>query len=312
MNFHQILKFILLGIALAYTSISPVAKELKVGLVQINQQALFFNQINKGAKIAADAAEIELFIFNANNDPNKQADAIETYIAEGVDALIVVAIDVNGVMPSIIDANAAGITVIAVDAVLPEGPQIAQVGVDNVLSGQLMADHLINQLGNKDQKSAHIGIVGALNSFTQNVRQKGFEDGISADERIINVGVVDGRNVQDNALKAAENLIMANPGIDYIYATGEPALVGAIAAVESQGRTDDIQILGWDLTGEAIYGIDEGYVNAVIQQDPEGMGKAAIDTLLKSIAGETVEYNVAVPIAIVTKDNVHNYRELFK
>jgi len=228
-----------------------------------------------------------------------------------VDALIVVAIDVNGVMPSVNDANAAGITVIAVDAVLPEGPQIAQVGVDNILSGQLMADHLINQLDD-NQKNIQIGIVGALNSFTQNVRQKGFEDGISSDERIINVGVVDGRNVQDNALKAAENLIMANPGIDYIYATGEPALVGAIAAVESQGRTDDIELLGWDLTGEAIYGIDEGYVNAVIQQDPEGMGVAAIETLLKSVAGETIEYNVAVPITIVTKENVHIYRELFK
>tara|TARA_Y100000389_G_C17467610_1_gene527032 strand:+ start:4008 stop:4943 length:936 start_codon:yes stop_codon:yes gene_type:complete len=311
MNFHQILKFTFLVIALICTSFSAIAKEFKVGLVQINQQALFFNQINKGAKIASDAADLELFIFNANNDPAKQADAIETYIAQGVDALIVVAIDVNGVMPSVNDANTAGITVIAVDAVLPEGPQIAQVGVDNILSGQLMADHLINQLDD-NQKNIQIGIVGALNSFTQNVRQKGFEDGISSDERIINVGVVDGRNVQDNALKAAENLIMANPGIDYIYATGEPALVGAIAAVESQGRTDDIELLGWDLTGEAIYGIDEGYVNAVIQQDPEGMGVAAIETLLKSVAGETIEYNVAVPITIVTKENVHIYRELFK
>ena len=49
---------------------------------------------------------------------------------------------------------------------------------------------------------------------------------------------------QDNALRAAENLITANPGIDVIYATGEPALVGAIAAVESQGRTADIKVIG--------------------------------------------------------------------
>ena len=51
-------------------------------------------------------------------------------------------------------------------------------------------------------------------------------------------GVVDGRNIQDNALAAAENLITGNPDLTAIYATGEPALLGAIAAVESQGKQD--------------------------------------------------------------------------
>ncbi|MBT5219374.1 MAG: substrate-binding domain-containing protein, partial [Woeseia sp.] len=142
--------------------------------------------------------------------------------------------------------------------------------------------------------------------------QKGFEDGISGDARITIVGVVDGRNVQDNALRAAENLITANPGIDVIYATGEPALVGAIAAVESQGRTGDIKVIGWDLTGEVIAGIDAGYVTAVIQQDPAGMGAAAVNAVLNSIAGEAIEYDVAVPVTIVTTENVDPYREVFK
>jgi ribose transport system substrate-binding protein len=314
MNFRQTLRSTVLAItfAFAFASTSVLADELKIGLVQINQQALFFTQMNAGAQAAADAAGAELFIFNANNDPAKQADAIETYIAGGVDGLVVVAIDVNGVMPSIVDADAAGIPVAAVDAILPEGPQIAQVGVDNELAGQSMAVHLMDYLDGRGSESVELGIVGALNSFIQNVRQKGFEDGISGDARITIVGVVDGRNVQDNALRAAENLITANPGIDVIYATGEPALVGAIAAVESQGRTGDIKVIGWDLTGEVIAGIDAGYVTAVIQQDPAGMGAAAVNAVLNSIAGEAIEYDVAVPVTIVTTENVDPYREVFK
>ena len=54
----------------------------------------------------------------------------------------------------------------------------------------------------------------------------------------LQAGVVDGRNVQDNAMSAAENLMTANPDLSAIYATGEPALLGAVAAVESQGRQD--------------------------------------------------------------------------
>src|SRR3954466_5442816 len=82
-------------------------------LVQINQQALFFNQINQGAQKAADAAGAKLVIFNANNVPSAQNDAIENYITQKVDGIVLVAIDVNGVKPAITAAKQAGIPVIA-------------------------------------------------------------------------------------------------------------------------------------------------------------------------------------------------------
>ena len=132
---------------------------------------------------------------------------------------------------------------------------------------------------------AKLGIVGALNSFIQNVRQKGFEDVVKAAPGITMAGVVDGRNIQDNAMSAAENLMTANPDLTAIYATGEPALLGAVAAVESQGRQDSVKIVGWDLTASAIKGIDDGYVVGVVQQDPAGMGAAAVEAAFKASQG---------------------------
>ena len=146
----------------------------------------------------------------------------------------------------------------------------------------------------------------------QNIRQKGFEDTVKGNNKITMAGVVDGRNIQDNALAAAENLMTGNPDLTAIYATGEPALLGAVAAVESQGRKDKVKIVGWDLTAQAIKGIDEGFVVGVIQQDPAGMGAAAVDALVRLNKGETVEKNIAVPVTIVTKDNVDPYRAVFK
>ena len=78
-------------------------------------------------------------------------------------------------------------------------------------------------------------------------------------------------------MSAAESLMTANPDLTAIYATGEPALLGAVAAVESQGRQADVKIVGWDLTASAIKGIDAGYVVGVVQQDPAGMGAAAVE-----------------------------------
>lgn len=281
-------------------------------LVQINQQALFFNQMNSGAEAAAAEMGDELVIFNANNDPAAQNSAIETYIQQGVDGIIVVAIDVNGIMPAVQQAADAGIPVIAVDAVLPDGPQAAQVGVNNASAGADMGNFFLEYLGSDMEGAAKIGVVGALNSSIQNIRQAGFVDTISGKDGVTEAGVVDGQNVQDLALTAAENLITANPDMTAIYATGEPALLGAVAAVESQGKQQDVKIFGWDLTAQAIRGIDEGYVAAVIQQDPAGMGAAAVAALNTLSEGGAVEASIAVPVTIVTKDNVDDFRSIFE
>nr|WP_246329599.1 substrate-binding domain-containing protein [Chthonobacter rhizosphaerae] len=283
-----------------------------IGLVQINQQALFFTQMNEGAQKAADAAGVNLVIFNANNDPAAQNNAIETYIEQKVAGLVVVAIDTNGIMPAVNAAAAAGIPVVAVDAVLPEGPQKAQVGVDNEGAGRAMGEFFVKYVGEGMGGSAKLGIVGALNSTIQNIRQKGFEDVVKGASGVTMAGVVDGRNVQDSALAAAESLMTANPDLTAIYATGEPALLGAVAAVESQGKQDQVKVFGWDLTAQAIQGIDAGYVVGVVQQDPAGMGAAAVDALVKIGKGEAVDANIPVPITIVTKDNVEPYRAVFK
>jgi ribose transport system substrate-binding protein len=288
------------------------AAEPTVALVQINQQALFFTQMNEGAEKKAQELGAKLVIFNANNDPAAQNNAIETYIAQDVDALVVVAIDVNGVMPAVEAAAKAKIPVVAVDAILPKGPQVAQVGVDNEAAGKLIGEHFLKVMNAEMGGQAKLGVVGALNSFIQNVRQKGFEDVVKSVPGVTMAGVVDGRNIQDNAMSAAENLMTANPDLSAIYATGEPALLGAVAAVESQGRQDKVKVVGWDLTASAINGIDAGYVIGVMQQDPAGMGAAAVEAALKAAKGETMPATIAVPVTIVTKDNVEPYRAVFK
>ena len=281
-------------------------------LVQINQQALFFNLMNKGAQDAAKASGKDLVIFNSNDNPVAQNDAIENYIQQGVKGILVAAIDVNGIMPAVKEAAAANIPVIAIDAVLPAGPQAAQVGVDNIEGGRIIGQYFVDYVQKEMGGQARLGIVGALNSAIQNQRQKGFEETLKSNPKITIANVVDGQNVQDKAMTAAENLITGNPDLTAIYATGEPALLGAIAAVENQGRQKDIKVFGWDLTAKSISGIDGGYVTAVLQQDPEKMGAEALKALNSITSGKTVPKTILVPATVVTKANVDSYRSLFK
>ncbi|ODN70480.1 substrate-binding domain-containing protein [Methylobrevis pamukkalensis] len=294
-------------------AVGGIAKADTYALVTINQQALFFNQINDGATEAAKAAGVDLVIFNANNVPSAQNDAIETYITQKVDGIILVAIDVNGVKPAITEAKKAGIPVVAIDAQIPEGDNVAFIGVDNTAAGaeigKFYADYVKAEMGG----TAKIGVIGALNSFIQNQRLDGFKKAIEeSGVDVTFVDTVDGQNVQDIALSASENLMTANPDMTTLYATGEPALIGAVSAVTSQGRTGDVKVFGWDLTAQAVQGIDEGWVTAVVQQDPAGEGKAAVEALVKLKKGESIEPVINIPVTIVTKDNVDQFRGMFQ
>lgn len=312
MRLNRLLASCATAIALSMAASAAYAQDT-FALVNINQQALFFNQINDGAQKAADAAGAKLVIFNANNVPSAQNDAMETYITQKVDGIILVAIDVNGVKPAITAAKAAGIPVIAIDAQIPEGDNVAFVGVDNTQAGadigKFYADYVKKEMGGK----AKIGVVGALNSFIQNQRLDGFKKAvIDSGVDVTFLDTVDGQNVQETALSASENLMTANPDMTTLYATGEPALIGAVSAVTSQGRTGDVKVFGWDLTKQAIEGIDAGWVTAVVQQDPAGEGAGAVEALIKLKKGEKVESIINIPITIVTKDNVEPYKAMFK
>jgi ribose transport system substrate-binding protein len=283
-----------------------------IGLININFQALFFNQINDGATKAAEELGVDLQIVDGANDPAKQVQAIETFVTQQVSAVIVVAIDVEGIKPAVQAAKDAGIPVVAIDAKVEVPPADSFIGVDNYGAGVESGEWLVQYVTDSMGGTANVGIVGALNSFIQNQRKDGFLEALAAAPGITVGETVDGQNVQETALTAAENLVTANPDMNIIYATGEPALIGVVAAVEAQGLQDKIQVIGWDLTKQSIDGIDVGYVKAVVQQDPYQEGYAAVETLLKIIAGETVTEEVLIPITIVTPENVDEFRPLFE
>lgn len=278
-------------------------EELRVGLVTINLQALFFNQINTGAEEVAEELGVQLDVFNANNDPVEQANAIETFVADGVDALIVLAIDTEGIVPAIEAADAAGVPVVAVDAIVDSPAVSTQVGTDNEGAGAQIGEFLVELSGGEGD----VGIVGALNSTIQNTRQAGFEQAVT-DAGMGIVNVVDGRNVQEDALTAAENLITANPEMAYAYATGEPALIGLASAVESQGAEDRITVVGWDLSQPVVTGIEAGWIAGVVQQDTFRFGQEGMRAAVALARGEEVATDIPIDTFIVTPDNLDEFR----
>lgn len=293
-----------LTVAACSSDSDDAASDCDIGMVQINQTAAFFTQMNEGAEEAAAAAGCELTIANANGDPAKQNSDIENFVTQGVNGLIVVAIDVNGVLPAVQDAMADGIKVIAIDAKLDEGNYDTFVGVDNEAAGAEIGQWVVDE-GLADGTS--YGVIGAKNSFIQNQREDSFKALVDANGMVFTQSV-SGDNVQEQAADAAQNLVAAQPDLDYIYTTGEPATVGAVSALDAASAT---KIIGWDLTREVISGLDSGSVIAIVQQDPRTEGVAAVNEIKSLLDGGTAAGFIDVPIAIVTPGDVEPYRAVF-
>ena len=74
---------------------------------------------------------------------------------------------------------------------------------------------------------------------------------------------------------------------------------GANQAAKSAGKT--IFIVGFDGTADADKAVKDGTLAATIAQQPDQMGKIAIDTAQKVIKGEAVEAKIPVDLKVVTK-----------
>ncbi|MFC4564910.1 substrate-binding domain-containing protein [Nocardiopsis mangrovi] len=275
---------------------------LEIGLVTINLQALFFNQIISGAQRVADEAGATLQVVNGDDDAVTQANAISDLVAGGADAVIVDAIDTEGIKPAIRAADAAGVPVVAVDATVDDPAVSVQVGVENREGGGQIGEHLLAQSGGEGE----VDIVSALNSTIQLERQEGFTEAVEDGGMAVDT-VVDGRNIQEDAQTSAENLLTGDPDGTYIYATGEPALIGLAAAVRGQDATDRVNVVGWDLSEPAVEGLRDGWISGVVQQNTFEFGYASMASAIRLACGEDTDAEVPVPIQIVTPDNFEDY-----
>ena len=129
----------MVGLCVVATLLCPVAlfaqgaqKKLSVGLVLINLQAKFFNDINAGASDAAQKAGVNLQVIDGNNDPAAQVNAVETLTQQKVDGIIMVAIDVKGILPALQDAAKSGVKVVAVDAKVEDPSVKAFIGAASI------------------------------------------------------------------------------------------------------------------------------------------------------------------------------------
>ncbi|PZU88228.1 MAG: sugar ABC transporter substrate-binding protein [Shinella sp.] len=282
MSISRIAKSLL--VSAAFTMAAVAAQAEGIGASLLTQQHPFYNELAKAITEEAKAKNVKLEIAIANQDLNKQLADIEDFIVKGVDVIIMSPVDSKGALAAVKRAEAAGIKVITVDVPV-EGTQVASyIGTDNYAGGVKAGELMAEQLGGK----GNVAIIDY--PLVQSVvnRVNGFKEAIAKFPDIKIVSIQTGIT-RAEALAVAQNMLQANPDIAGIFGFGDDAALAAAVAVKSAGLTGKVKVIGFDGMPEAIAAVDnDPDMVGVIQQFPDQMGKLAVDSAVKLVAGESI------------------------
>ncbi|MBU8880435.1 substrate-binding domain-containing protein [Bacillus sp. FJAT-29790] len=278
--------------------------KLTIGVTTATLRHQFFIDIDNGMKKAAEEAGVELLVNDPNLDLAKQVSSIEDYMQKGVDALVVLAVDNAGVVPVIEEAKDKGIPIITADSVVESESVDTFIGTENYDAGKQLGEYLKKDIEAKG-KDVQVAVVTHEQSFVQKQRLEGLKEVL---KDMKNVKILNSQPGYDRqkSMATVENILQANPNVDYIYATAENSVLGALAALES-ANNKHTKIVGFDVTEEAAEGIREDYILAMIQQQPSKIGEESIKAALEAIKGTKLDKNITVPVILVDKENVDEH-----
>ncbi|WP_395242706.1 substrate-binding domain-containing protein [Agromyces sp. MMS24-K17] len=271
--------------------------------------------INSGAQAAAESFDdVELRMAEGTNDANAQIAAVETFINEGVDAIVLLPSDGAALTEVAIKAMEAGIPVINVDREF-SSPFAARTTVlgDNYGMGVSAGTYICEQLeGHDDAVVAEIAGIDSL-PLTQD-RSQGFADAL--DDCGLEVGA---RVAADFTVAggeaAASQLLSANPKIDALWNHDDDQGVGVLAAIDSAGR-DEFFMVGGAGSKNAMEAIeaDDSVLKATIiypsTQAADGIALARLIAQGKTMSDlitPSVPNRIVIDAPVVTKENVDQY-----
>lgn len=272
--------------------------------------------INSGAQAAADSFDdVELRVAEGTNDPIAQIAAVETFVNDGVDAIVLLPTDGAALTEAATAAMEAGIPVINVDREF-SSPFAARTTIlgDNYGMGVSAGTYICEQLGGEGFVAEIAGIDSL--PLTQD-RSQGFADaledcGLQVDARVAADFTVAGGEA------AASQLLAANPQIDAIWNHDDDQGIGVLAAIDAAGR-DEFFMMGGAGSKSAMEAIqaDDSVLKATViypsTQAADGVALARLiaqQKTLGDIITPSIPNRIVLDAPVVTKDNVDQFIDL--
>jgi len=223
---------------------------------------------------ALEAAGATYVSADAQSSSSKQLSDIESLIAQGVDALIILAQDAQAIGPAVQAAADEGIPVVAYDRLI-EDDRAFYLTFDNIEVGRMQARAVFAA----QPEGNYVMIKGSptdpnadfLRGGQQEIIEAAVESGAIT---IVGEAYTDGW-LPANAQRNMEQILTANDNnVDAVIASNDGTAGGVVAALTAQGM-EGIPVSGQDGDHAALNRVAKGTQTVSVWKDARELGKAA-------------------------------------
>ena len=298
----------------ALMSTTAMAETIGASIARFDDN--FLTVMRNGMVEHAASIGVDLQVEDAQDDVAKQLDQINNFIASGVDAIIVNAVDTSATQAMTAAAEAAGVPLVYVNRepinvdTLPDNQ--AFVASNEIESGTLEAFQICRNLRAAGKAGGARGyiLMGQLSNQAAVQRTKDVDDVIGMDMCKF-MTIIDRQTAEwsrDKAQNLMTNWLSSGEAFDFVIANNDEMAIGAIQAMKAAGiDMADVQVGGVDATQDALVAMQAGDLDVTVFQDAFGQGSGSVNAALALARGEEVDQKVYIPFQLVTPDNVASF-----
>jgi ribose transport system substrate-binding protein len=271
-----------------------------LGVTVQNQENAFFAVEAESIREACAESGVHVDVRSADQDLRTQVDQIAGFVSDGCEAVIVDAVDSDGVRDAIRAAVEAGVVVVAVN-VGAHGAQ-ATVTTDNVQAGQLIGQAVARQLGGRGT----VAVIDGLPVTAVRDRIIGFRAFVRDFPEITVLPNVPGDHSPAGGYRAAARLL-ADGVPDAVFAINDPTALGACEYFAERGR--DVPVFSVDGSAPVVKVIAEGgLIRATAAQDPAELARRAFAAAAALRSGTAhVPVQQSLPTRLVDAASIGSY-----
>ncbi len=294
----------LVMLAAAATAVPAVAKDLKIGVVNLSLCCSYFVGMDKAVKEEAKAfSNVTVLSTDAEGDVAKLTSNVEDLLSQKVDGLIVSAAWIEAA-PEALDAiKAAGVPVVLVDRMLKGGEFTSWIGPDNYAIGVGIGDYIVKQLGGKGLLAVLRG--GPADNSIGLDRTNGVLSVVEKSDIKVEKAPDFGGWSVDGGFKLMEDMLTKFPDINAVFCENDSMCQGAQKAIKDAGRSDKIFLASVDGEKGTLKEIMSEGTNygATGHNNSDQIGRAGFHRLMAILAGAAAPQQTVLPSPIITKDN---------
>jgi len=250
------------------------AQDLTVGVSWSNFQEERWKGDEAAIRGALDEAGAEYVSTDAQSSAAKQLSDVESLIAQGVDALIILAQDTQAIIPAVQAAADEGIPVVGYDRLI-EDDRAFYLTFDNIEVGRMQARAVLEE----QPTGNYVMIKGSPTDpnadFLRGGQQEVLQDAIDAgDIEIVGEAYTD-QWLPANAQRNMEQILTAQDNeVDAVVASNDGTAGGVVAALTAQGM-DGIPVSGQDGDHAALNRVAKGTQTVSVWKDARELGREA-------------------------------------